>query len=105
MSTVTLAKSISEQPEEHAISSVAFESLVISLLLTEIALGAVVFYNWIWLAVPLVLITAHVMHGLLIGLHEAVHGLLRRSRRLNEFDGLLIGMVSLLSLTLYRVVH
>jgi fatty acid desaturase len=55
--------------------------------------------------VPLVLITAHVMHGLLIGLHEAVHGLLRRNRRLNEFDGLLIGVFSWLPLTLYRVVH
>ena len=105
MSTATLAQSISDPPEEHAISSVAFEGLVISLLLAEIALAAAVFYKWIWLAVPLVLITAHIMHGLLIGLHEAVHGLLRKSRRLNEFDGLLIGIFSWLPLTLYRVVH
>ena len=100
-----MAQNVSELNEEHEISSVAFEGLVISLLFAEIALGAAVFYKWIWLAVPLVLVTAHVMHGLLIGLHEAVHGLLRKSRRLNEFDGVLIGVFSWLPLTLYRVVH
>lgn len=105
MTTATIEKNISELSEEHEISSVAFESLVISLVLAEIALGAAVFCKWIWLALLLVLITAHVMHGLLIGLHEAVHGLLRKSRRLNEFDGLLIGVFSWLPLTLYRVVH
>jgi fatty acid desaturase len=105
MSTETLTENLSELREEHEISSVAFESLVISLVLAEVALGAAVWHKWIWLAVPLVLITAHVMHGLLIGLHEAVHGLLRRNRRLNEFDGLLIGVFSWLPLTLYRVVH
>lgn len=105
MSTETLAESISEPRGEHEISSVAFESLVISLALIETALWAAVWNKWIWLAVPLVLLTAHVMHGLLIGLHEAVHGLLRKNRRLNEFDGLLIGVFSWLPLTLYRVVH
>ena len=105
MSTETLAESISEPRGEHEISSVAFESLVISLALIETALWAAVWNKWIWLAVPLVLVTAHVMHGLLIGLHEAVHGLLRKNRRLNEFDGLLIGVFSWLPLTLYRVVH
>jgi fatty acid desaturase len=105
MSTITLAQHVSEQPKEHAISSVAFESLVISFVLSEAALWMAVWNNWIWLAVLLVLVTAHVMHGLLIGLHEAVHGLLRKNRRLNEFDGLLIGVFSWLPLTLYRVVH
>jgi fatty acid desaturase len=105
MSTETLAENISELRDEHEISSVAFESLVISLALFETALWAAVWNKWIWLAVPLVLLTAHVMHGLLIGLHEAVHGLLRKNRRLNEFDGLLIGVFSWLPLTLYRVVH
>lgn len=105
MSTVTLAENISKLREEHEISSVAFESLVISLALSEIALWAAVWNKWIWLAVPLVLVTAHLMHGLLIGLHEASHGLLRKSRRLNEFDGTVIGVFSLLPFTLYRVVH
>ncbi|PYL14570.1 MAG: fatty acid desaturase [Verrucomicrobia bacterium] len=45
------------------------------------------------------------MHGMLIGLHEASHGLLRKSRRLNEFDGVVIGTLSLMSFSLYRVVH
>jgi len=45
------------------------------------------------------------MHGLLIGFHEASHGLLRKSRRLNEFDGVLIGIFSFLPFSLYRVVH
>ena len=45
------------------------------------------------------------MHGLLIGLHEASHGLLRRSRRLNEFDGVIIGIFALIPFSLYRVVH
>ena len=105
MSRVTLAENISELDEEHEISSVAFESLVISLALSETALWAAVWNKWIWLAVPLVLITAHLMHGLLIGLHEASHGLLRKSRRLNEFDGTVIGVFSLLPFTLYRVVN
>jgi len=38
-------------------------------------------------------------------IHEAIHGLLRRSRRLNDFDGVLIGIFSFLPFTLYRVVH
>jgi fatty acid desaturase len=105
MSTVTLGENISELREEHEVSSVAFESLVISLALSETALWAALWNKWIWLAVPLVLITAHLMHGLLIGLHEASHGLLRKSRRLNEFDGTVIGVFSLLPFTLYRVVH
>ena len=45
------------------------------------------------------------MHGTLIGLHEAAHGLLRKNRRFNEFDGLVIGTLSLMSFSLYRVVH
>jgi len=57
------------------------------------------------LAIPLALVAAHFMHGLLIGLHEASHGLLRKSRRLNEFDGVIIGIFALLPFSLYRVVH
>jgi fatty acid desaturase len=45
------------------------------------------------------------MHGTLIGLHEAAHGLLRKNRRFNEFDGVVIGTLSLMSFSLYRVVH
>ena len=105
MNIATAAESVSELYEDHDVSSVAFQSLVISLALAEVALWIAVRDRWVWLAVPLVLVTAHIMHGMLIGLHEAVHGLLRKSRRLNEFDGVVIGIFSLLPFTLYRVVH
>src|SRR5947207_14325867 len=91
--------------DEHSISSVTFQTLVISLALTETAIWASVWAGWIWLTIPLVLLAAHLMHGLLIGFHEASHGLLRKSRRLNEFDGVIIGIFSLLPFSLYRVVH
>ncbi len=45
------------------------------------------------------------MHGQLIGFHEASHGLLRKSRRLNDIDGFLIGTFSFMSFTLYRAAH
>ncbi len=61
--------------------------------------------GWLWLMVPSALVVAHLMHGTLIGLHEAIHGLLRRNRRLNDFDGVLLGIFSFLPFTLYRVVH
>ena len=61
--------------------------------------------GFIWLAVLLVIVAAHLMHGTLIGLHEAAHGLLRKNRRFNEFDGVVIGTLSLMSFSLYRVVH
>src|SRR6201982_3283796 len=101
----TTADTAPELHDEHEVSCVAFQTLVISLGLIEAALWAAVWSGWLWLAVPLVLIAAHFMHGLLIGFHEASHGLLRKSRRLNEFDGILIGMFSLLPFSLYRVVH
>jgi fatty acid desaturase len=101
----TTAESIPELHEKHDVSCVAFQTLVFSLALTEVALWALVWSGWIWLALPLVLVAAHLMHGLLIGFHEASHGLLRKSRRLNEFDGVLIGIFSFLPFSLYRVVH
>jgi fatty acid desaturase len=45
------------------------------------------------------------MHGMLIGFHEASHGLLRKNRRLNEIDGIIIGVFSLMSFSLYRAAH
>lgn len=101
----TTAEDISELHDEHEVNCIAFQTLVISLALTEIALWAAVWSKWFWLALPLVLVTAHFMHGLLIGLHEASHGLLRKSRRLNEFDGVIIGIFALLPFSLYRVIH
>jgi len=105
---VNIATDVETNPalhEEHSISSVTFQTLVISLALTETAIGLTVRAAWIWLTIPLVLVAAHLMHGLLIGFHEASHGLLRKSRRLNEFDGVIIGIFSFLPFSLYRVVH
>ncbi|HSV62044.1 MAG TPA: fatty acid desaturase, partial [Chthoniobacterales bacterium] len=104
-SIAATAEPVSELHDEHGISSVTFQTLVISLAVSESAIWFTVRAGWLWLTVPLVLVTAHLMHGLLIGFHEASHGLLRKSRRLNEFDGVLIGIFSMLPFSLYRVVH
>jgi fatty acid desaturase len=45
------------------------------------------------------------MHGALIGFHEASHGILRKNRTLNEIDGVLAGVLSFMSFTLYRTAH
>src|SRR3954465_10439486 len=105
---VNLASNGEKAPDlhgDHEVSCVAFQSLVFLLGLTELAIWMTVWRGWLWLTVPLVFVAAHFMHGLLIGYHEASHGLLRKSRRLNEFDGVLSGMFSLLPFRLYRVVH
>jgi len=93
----------SEMP--HWILREAFQLLVFGLLLTETALAITVQRGLTWLAVPLMLVVSHLMHGTLIGLHEAAHGLLRKNRRFNEFDGIVISTLSLMSFSLYRVVH
>jgi fatty acid desaturase len=105
IATTAASVPVPELHEKHDVSCVAFQTLVFSLALTEVALWAVVWSGWLWIALPLVLVAAHLMHGLLIGFHEASHGLLRKSRRLNEFDGVLIGIFSFLPFSLYRVVH
>ena len=101
----TTLDTVPELHDDHEVSCVAFQTLVISLGLVEIGLWAAVWSGRFWLAVPLVLVAAHFMHGLLIGLHEASHGLLRKSRRLNELDGVLIGIFAFMPFSLYRVVH
>jgi len=105
MITAATAENLREMHEPHWVLRGAFQLLVIALVLTEAALAATVQWGWFWLAVPLVLVASHFMHGITIGLHEAAHGLLRKSRRFNEFDGILIGTFGLMSFSLYRVVH
>jgi len=101
----TTADTVADLQDEHEVNCIAFQSLVVTLALSEAALWTAVWSGWYWIAVPLVLVSAHFMHGLLIGLHEASHGLLRKSRRLNEFDGVLIGIFAVTPFSLYRVVH
>ena len=91
--------------EPHWVLRGAFQLLVFGLVFAEVMLAVAVHRGWIWLAVPLVLVVSHLMHGTLIGLHEAAHGLLRKNRLFNEIDGLIIGTFSLMSFSLYRVVH
>ena len=94
-----------ERHEPHWISRAAFPFLVILFALSQTSLAVAVFHRNYWLAVPLVLVSSHLMHSMLIGFHEASHGLLRRSRLLNEIDGIIIGTLSLMSFSLYRAAH
>ena len=92
--------------EPHWVSRSAFQIVVFLFLFTEIALGAVLHSGAsLWWAVPLVLLASHLMHGAAVGFHEATHGLLRRNRRFNEFDGVLLGIFSFMSFSLYRAAH
>jgi fatty acid desaturase len=98
-------ETLSERSQIHWISRSAFQFIVILLILNLLAIGVAVHAEKLWLATILVLTGSHLMHGALIGFHEASHGLLRRSRWLNEFDGVVIGTLSLVSFSLYRVLH
>jgi fatty acid desaturase len=99
------ADSLSERSEIHWVCRSAFQFIVILMVLNLGAIGLAVYHDHLWLAAMLVLTGSHLMHGALIGFHEASHGLLREKRWLNEFDGVLIGTLSLVSFSLYRVLH
>jgi len=106
MSIKPLAENVAEPTAKpHWVSRIAFQLLVIILAVAQAGVFYCVYRGWYWLAVPLVLFASHLMHGLLIGFHEASHGLLRKNRRFNEFDGVLIGILSFTSFTLYRAAH
>ena len=94
-----------EPHEPHWISRAAFQLLALMFMVSQVGLGFAVYHANYWLAVPLVFVTSHLMHAMLIGFHEATHGLLRKSRILNEIDGIIIGTLSLLSFSLYRAAH
>ena len=103
MSETSTNEDLSEMHEPHWVLRGAFQLLVFGLVFSELMLAVAVQRGWIWLAVPLLLVVSHLMHGTLIGLHEAAHGLLRKNRLFNEIDGLIIGTLSLMSFSLYRV--
>ena len=94
-----------EPHEPHWIARAAFPVLAALFFITQAALAVALYHDNYWLAVPLALVASHLMHSLLIGFHEASHGLLRKSRLLNEIDGLIIGVFSLMSFSLYRAAH
>jgi fatty acid desaturase len=64
-----------EPHEPHWIIGVAFPVLVGLLALSQASLAAAVYHQLYWLAVPLVFVTSHLMHGMLIGfsLYRAAH--------------------------------
>jgi fatty acid desaturase len=87
------------------VSRAAFPLLTAIYFTTEAALGVSVYLGWFWVSLLLTLFVSHVMHGMLIAFHEASHGLLRKNRRLNEIDGVIIGVMSFTSFNLYRAAH
>jgi fatty acid desaturase len=89
----------------HPVSRSAFSVVAVLFYLTQLALGVSLYHHNYWLAVPLVLFCGHFMHGLLIGFHEASHGLLKKRRWANEMEGHLIGTLSFVPFSLYRVAH
>jgi len=94
-----------EAESAHWVSRAAFPIVALTFFANQGLLVAALYYRWYGLAALLILTTSHLMHGLLIGFHEASHGLLRKSRRINEIDGVLLGIFSFMSFSLYRAGH
>jgi len=105
MNAAPTTESMVEPHEPHWLTQNAFQVLALLFFATQGTLAWAVYHSNYWLAVPLVLVSSHLMHGMLIGFHEATHGLLRKSRVLNEIDGVIIGALSFMSFSLYRVAH
>ncbi len=102
----TDASAAADLDEPHWVSRSAFQIVIILFALSELGLLAVLMSGAsLWFAVPLVMVVSHLMHGAAVGFHEASHGLLRRNRTFNEFDGVLIGVFSFMSFSLYRAAH
>ena len=91
--------------EPHWVSRKAYILVGSLLYLTQALIFLAVSQQNYWLSAPLILVASHLMHGSLIGFHEASHGMLKRSRKWNEFDGVLIGTLSFTSFSLYRASH
>ncbi len=106
MTTAILPADHDEAPyQPHWLSRSAFSVASVSHILGQLSLGISLYYHNYWLAVPLVLLVSHFMHAALIGFHEASHGCLKKNKRFNEIEGLIIGTLSYMSFTLYRAAH
>ena len=105
MKSTLTAETPMEPHEPHWLSRAAFPVLAALFFSAQALLAFALYRSNYWLVVPLALITSHLMHGMLIGFHEASHGLLRKSRLQNEIDGTIIGIFSLTSFSLYRAAH
>ena len=105
MNATLQTEDLAETRGPHWVSRAAFPVLVLAFFGNELLLFVALYHRLYWLAALLVLSASHLMHGQLIGLHEASHGSLRKSRRLNEIDGLLLSSFSFMSFSLYRAAH
>lgn len=83
----------------------AFPVLSVLSALLQMGLGVAAYYDRYWIALALAIVASHVMHGMLVALHEASHGLLRKNRLLNEINGVFMGTFTLTSFSLYRAAH
>jgi fatty acid desaturase len=79
--------------------------LFLAFLLGECLLALAVHAGSWLLAVPLVVLVAHLMHGNLIVFHESAHGSLCPRRFVNDAIGSFLGSLAFMSLTLFRAVH
>ncbi len=103
--TASAAAAHEDELNPHWVSRAAFQVVSVLFMTTEVLIAVSIYHGWIWLTIPLALIASHFMHGSLIGFHEASHGLLRKNRLINDIDGTIIGAISFMSFTLYRVMH
>ncbi len=99
MSVTTLSS------RKEQITATAFFTDSAILIAIQAVIGICVHHGWFWAVAALILPASHFMHGTLIAFHEASHGLLRKSRLLNEIDGVFIGIFSFTSFSLYRAAH
>lgn len=100
------APSQSEESEAPFwLSRSAFHVVTLCLLAAQALLAVAIYHGWFWTLFVLIPVISHLMHGQLIGLHEASHSLLRKSRFLNDLDGFIIASFSFMSFTLYRSAH
>jgi fatty acid desaturase len=72
--------------------------------LQALTVWAVFTGHW-WLTAACVLLIGQIMHGLLLGYHDASHGTLAPKYWLNESLGILVGVHAFVPLSLYRIVH
>lgn len=101
---MTTSPDIIEEP--HWVSRAAYHVVSVLFVVSEIALAAVLYQRFsIWLVLALVALISHLMHGSLVGFHEASHGSLQRNRRFNELNGVVLGILSFMSFSLYRAAH
>src|SRR5438874_9416611 len=90
---------LSERHRPHWTSTWIWLSFATAFFLLEGLLLLILIRGPTWVAVPLLLLLAHLMHCHLLAFHEAAHGTLCPSPALNDAIGILIGAFSYMSLS------